>query len=209
MTAAPVRLAAVLLAAVLLAAPAARAHSDGGDSVERTAALRVAPAGVTVLYERHLHEKAAAPEMRRVDADGDGRVSDEERRRYESTLGERLAAELPLTVADTPVPLALTQLHTSFPLGHDGLPQLELRATLQAAWPAAIAASPPKEITLHFRDTSYRDAPGHRALRVSGAPRGSVRYRIERDGPPGRKRPVAARIIYTPPPGTRLGDGAR
>lgn len=193
------RAAAAALLLLALSPTRASAHETTTSGVDVALTVVAAATGLTVLVEVHMGELAAVREAVRLDADGDGRVTDAERAAWEGDLRERVRRGVPLILAGEPAEPTLDALVTQFPLGPVGLPELVLRAELKAPWPRAVLAARPAEVEAVLADALWPDAPGHRRLVVQGQPTGSVRYRIEQAPPdPARPhaRPTGATIRY-------------
>lgn len=192
--------ALLVLLAVSLAASPGGSHERATTGVDGTATVVVGPEGIDVLVELRLGEFVTVAEAARLDPNGDGRVSDEERARYEEELGGRVRGGVSLAVQGVSLEPWLKALRVSFPLGPVGLPELAARAHLVAPWPAGVATAPAKEASVDFGLALWQDSPGHRKIVVTGHPTGSVRYRVlraEREGP--HATPVGATIRYAFP----------
>ncbi len=143
-----------VLALCLLVLPAAvEAHPLGNFTVNRYAALRVAPDTVSVRYVVDMAEIPAYQEQRRVDAAG-GREA------YLAQVADELATHLVLTVDGTRVELLPVTRVMEQVAGAGGLPTLRIDLTYRAAGRAAGA--------LVLQDRNYVGRPGWQEMVADG-----------------------------------------
>ncbi|MDQ2965776.1 MAG: hypothetical protein M3R57_08015 [Chloroflexota bacterium] len=151
-----------VLAAILFPAVAA-AHPLGNFTINHYAGVRVTTAEIRLDVVIDQAEIPTFQERRRLDADGDGEVSDAESEAAREPECRTLAAELELTIDGSRLPLGLTVASLSFPLGA-GLPTMRLECAYSAALPAPLAA----RSTIEFADRSSGQRLGWREIVVQG-----------------------------------------
>jgi nickel/cobalt exporter len=163
---AAVRIAAVIVAIVLLLLlPAATlAHPLGNFTINHFAGIRIGTDRVALDVVIDRAEIPAFTERQRIDADGDGQVSDEETEIERQGACASLATSLSLAVDGTPVVLSVEAAGLSFPQGAGGLSTMRLVCEYGAhlSLPLTDAAS------VHFADESNAGRIGWREVVVTG-----------------------------------------
>ena len=155
-------LAGALLLALLLPAIAA-AHPLGNFTINHYAGIRVEPDRVILDVVIDEAEIPTFQERQRIDADGDGVVSEGEVEQERRAACPVLATELRLTVGDNTVSIAAVAAGLTFPPGAGGLQTMRLVCTYTAARPASTAAT-----TIAFADTSHAERIGWREITAQG-----------------------------------------
>ncbi|WP_412538542.1 hypothetical protein R8Z50_22130 [Longispora sp. K20-0274] len=153
-------LGAVLAGCVLLTASPAAAHPLGNFTTNQYAGLAVDPAGVTVDYVVDLAELPTYQLRQQLwpDAAPTGPQADG----YAAGECARIAGTVRLTVADRPVPVAVTGRTVTFPAGTAGLDTLRLECRLRAAAPIG------PDTRLDYTADAYPDRIGWREVTAVG-----------------------------------------
>ena len=151
-------------ALALLVSAVALAHPLGNFTINHYAGVRVSTEGVVLDVVIDMAEIPTFQERRKVDADGDGEVSDAEVEAARIGRCETLAPDLELAVDGGRAGLDLLAAGLSFPMGNGGLPTMRLVCTFETAFSAPLAA--PTSIT--FGDRSYAARLGWREIVVEG-----------------------------------------
>ena len=150
---------------VLAAVPVvASAHPLGNFTINHYAGIRVAADAVTLDVVVDMAEIPTFQERQRIDADGDGTVSDAEASRERLTACGRLAPDLHLLVGGAPLPLQLTAAGLVFPAGAGGLSTMRLVCEYHAPFDGRMRTGQ----RLHFEDASYGERIGWREIVVEG-----------------------------------------
>lgn len=157
--------AALLVAAALRPAPVA-AHPLGNFTINRYSRLEFSNAGVAIIYVLDFAEIPTFQEMRELDVDGDGALSDAESRAYLDTRLPELVGNLRLVVADTVVPLWVIDSGAAFVPGQGGLPTLRVELHLAGRLPEGWQ----RDGLGGYVDRNYNDRLGWRELVIVGGP---------------------------------------
>ncbi|HXG40336.1 MAG TPA: hypothetical protein VNJ28_05285 [Candidatus Limnocylindrales bacterium] len=139
-------------------------HPLGNFTINHYAGLRIGRDAVVVDAVIDRAEIPAFEERRRIDTDGDGRVSGPEATAARRTACRELAASLELVVAGRSLALEPTAAGLSFPPGAGGLPTMRLVCIYRAGLADPIAA--PTEV--RFADRSFSARIGWREIVVEG-----------------------------------------
>ena len=151
--------------AVWVAVPAAAsAHPLGNFTINHYAGIRVAPDGIALDVVIDTAEIPTFQERQRIDADGDGQVSDEEIEAERQVACARLAGSLKLTVASRVLPLDVRAAGLTFPPGAAGLQTMRLSCEYEGALAAPLAAGS----SVSFADASSPGRIGWREIVVAG-----------------------------------------
>jgi ABC-type nickel/cobalt efflux system permease component RcnA len=165
----PVLAAALLAIAVTAVASSpkpAAAHPLGNFTINALANVQFLGDGsVQLSYVLDMAEIPAFQELRQIDDNGDGLVSETESQTYLDRKTPELLRGLDLRVEGEAVPLSPTASGLSLPDGQGGLKTLrltlDLAGTLTGYWQTGAAAT--------LRDTNYADRIGWREVIISGA----------------------------------------
>lgn len=142
----------------------ASAHPLGNFTINHYASLRVAADAVTLDVVIDMAEIPTFQERQRIDADGNGTVSDAEVSRERLAGCNRLAPNLHLAVAASQLQLKVTAAGLSFPPGAGGLSTMRLVCEYRAP----IVDGLRTDQRLHFDDASYAERIGWREIVVEG-----------------------------------------
>ncbi|MDQ3045132.1 MAG: high-affinity nickel-transporter, partial [Chloroflexota bacterium] len=115
-----------------LALPASSlAHPLGNFTVNQYTRIEVTTEGLRVVYVLDMAEIPALQEIQeRIDTDGDGNLSGEERERYLTAVMVEILAGLSLTVDAVRQELVISSVELTFPEGQASLDLMRLRAEL-------------------------------------------------------------------------------
>jgi nickel/cobalt exporter len=171
-------LTALALASVIVgtAQPvAALAHPLGNFTVNRYARLEPRPGGLDIFYVLDLAEIPAFQDMRLLDANGDGAVSEAEAARYAETKAEAVRAGLSLAIDGRPVALQTLAREVSVQPGQAGLSTIRLEVRFSSAIPTSppVILSEAKNpeggpVGVTFRDANEPDRIGWREIVAPG-----------------------------------------
>ncbi|HEY0884891.1 MAG TPA: HupE/UreJ family protein [Ramlibacter sp.] len=123
---------------LLLAAATAAAHPLGNNTVNRQAAIAVAPGRVSIDYRMDLAEIPTLAAEAAADADGDGEVTAAEWRTHARRWAREAAVALQLAADGEALRLRVDRVDHALRDGEAGLRILQLHARLQAALPARV-----------------------------------------------------------------------
>ncbi|MBA3283046.1 MAG: nickel transporter, partial [Acidimicrobiia bacterium] len=154
--------AAATLLGLAFATPAS-AHPLGNFTFNTSAAVQVRPDEVLVDYVIDLAELPTLQARPDVDRNGDGSLTDGERRRYAEQTCDRAAARLNLTVGDRPVVLEHRSSDISFPEGQAGLRTLRLECELGGS-----STEIDGRTTVRLADENFADRLGWREIIALG-----------------------------------------
>jgi len=159
------RLAALVAAtAALLAPTAALAHPLGNFTINHYAGIRVAPGEIQLDVVLDRAEIPTFEERRRLDADGDGAVSEKEAASARESECRTVAASLELTVDGERLELGLIAAGLSFPPGSSGLSTMRLVCGFVVTLTGGLGAGR----TITFADRSFQDRLGWREIVLEG-----------------------------------------
>jgi nickel/cobalt transporter (NicO) family protein len=159
----PLRLALLLsavIAAVLSAPATAIAHPLGNFTVNRYAAIELAPGEVRIEYVLDMAEIPTVQVRPAIDTDADGTITDPEGSAWAARTGLELLANLTLTVDGRAVALDVVSTSTRFRPGQGGLDILRLEATF--AGPVGASGE------LAFADANFADRIGWSEVTAAG-----------------------------------------
>ncbi|MEO8469769.1 MAG: hypothetical protein ABI573_08900 [Chloroflexota bacterium] len=159
------RILAALLAIGALGFPAvASAHPLGNFTINHYAVLRVGPSEIRLDVVVDLAEIPAFQERIRIDANGDGDVSEAEAAAARESECTTLAPSLDLQVDGTRTDLSLVAAGLTFPAGAGGVPTMRTVCEFVAARTLDAAAG----ALVTFADTSSIERIGWREIVVLG-----------------------------------------
>jgi len=151
------------LAAALRPAPAA-AHPLGNFTINRYSRLVFSEDAVNITYVLDFAEIPTFQEMKFLDTDGDGSLSDAEARSYLDFRMPELVSNLRLVVADQVLTLAVVDSAASFVPGQGGLPTLRIESHLSSALPEGWQ----HKGVGGYTDRNYNDRLGWREIVIQG-----------------------------------------
>jgi ABC-type nickel/cobalt efflux system permease component RcnA len=151
--------------AVLVLVPAvALAHPLGNFTINHYAGIGVSPDRVALDVVIDSAEIPTVMARQRIDANGDGTVSDQEIEAERQVACLRLAPALDLTVAGTRLPLTVEAAGLSFPPGAAGLETMRLVCEYGARLPTPLVVP----TAIRFSDGSYAGQIGWREVVALG-----------------------------------------
>lgn len=156
---------AVTLGLALAAVPlAVLAHPLGNFTINHFAEVRVAADVVSLDVVIDMAEIPTFQERQRIDADGDGTVSDAEASAERVTACARLGPDLHLLIGVAPLHLQVAAAGLGFPAGSGGLATMRLVCEYSAPIVGGLHGAQ----RLHFDDGSYAERIGWREIVVEG-----------------------------------------
>ena len=183
---------AALLALGTLGFPAvASAHPLGNFTINHYAALRVGPSEIRLDVVVDLAEIPAFQERIRIDANGDGEVSDTEADAARETECTALDPSLDLRSDGVRADLSLVAAGLTFPAGAGGVPTMRTVCEFVAHLDADIASG----TVVSFADTSNVERIGWREIIVLGD---GVSIAAAPDNPPPTSIDRSARLTAYP-----------
>ena len=160
----------VLAILILLPSKGAEAHPLGNFTVNHYSRLEFADETANITYVLDLAEIPTLQQMKRLDTDGDGALSDAEAASYLDAELPSLLDGLQLEVGDEVLPLRVLDRSATFVPGQGGLPTLRIEAHL--------LANLPKDWEDHgagsYTDRNHEDRIGWREIVIQGGPKVAV-----------------------------------
>jgi nickel/cobalt exporter len=158
-------LVGLALALALAALPSvALAHPLGNFTINHYAGITVGPTEITLDVVIDMAEIPAFQERQRIDADGDGEVSDTELASAGPAACAVLASSIELAIDGRPTRLMPSSAAMSFPPGLGGLATMRL----ECGYGADVELPMGRESAITFADQSYSDRIGWREVVASG-----------------------------------------
>jgi len=154
------------LGCVLALAVSAAAHPLGNFTINHYSRLSFADNQVRVTYVLDMAEIPTFQQAADLDPDGDGALSDEEKRRYLETIVPRLASNLDLRIGGERVPLSAVEQDALYKPGVGGLKVLRIESVLTGALPSGWEANG----SATYTNRNYEDRLGWREIVVRGGP---------------------------------------
>ncbi|TMK83202.1 MAG: hypothetical protein E6G44_12250, partial [Actinobacteria bacterium] len=148
----------LLLGVGVAAAPTASAHPLGNFTVNRYSGIAISPGRVEVRYVLDMAEIPTFQERAKIDANGDGVETDEERQEYANVEAARLLRGLTLTVRGAAIALRPVGAALRYLPGQAGLPTLRLEAGFAAGLPSSGSAQ--------YRDRNFPGRIGWKEITV-------------------------------------------
>ncbi len=149
----------------LLPSGRVEAHPLGNFTINHYSALEFSEGSVRILYVLDFAEIPTLQQMKQLDTDGDGALSEEEASAYLEANLSGLVEGLRLEVAGTALPLRINDRSAAFVPGQGGLPTLRIEANLGADlpedWNQGSSAG-------YYTDSNYEDRLGWREIVVRG-----------------------------------------
>ena len=142
------------------------AHPLGNFTINRYSRIEFSTDQGTVYYVLDMAEIPAWQEIRELDSDRDGYVSDSEADQYAEMKREQLRRGLHLSVGGREVRLRAVSHQLSFPPGQADLKTLRLSVVFNAMLPASSAG---KEREFYFRDDNFGKRIGWKEIVVRAA----------------------------------------
>ncbi|TMK99356.1 MAG: hypothetical protein E6G40_06805 [Actinobacteria bacterium] len=150
--------ACLLLGVGVAAATTASAHPLGNFTVNRYSGIAISPGRVEVRYVLDMAEIPTFQERAKIDANGDGVETDEERQEYANVEAAGLLRGLTLTVRGAAIGLRPVGAALRYLPGQAGLPTLRLEAGFAAGLPSSGSAQ--------YRDRNFPGRIGWKEITV-------------------------------------------
>ena len=158
-------LVGLALALALAALPSvALAHPLGNFTINHYAGITVGPTEITLDVVIDMAEIPTFQERQRIDADGDGEVSDTELAAAGPAACAVLESSIELAIDGRSTRLMPSSAAMSFPPGLGGLATMRL----ECAYGAGVELAAGREAAITFADRSYPDRIGWREIVASG-----------------------------------------
>ncbi|MGI8995859.1 MAG: nickel/cobalt transporter, partial [Pyrinomonadaceae bacterium] len=146
--------------------PTARAHPLGNFTVNHYSRVEVGNARLRVRYIVDMAEIAAFQELQQVDANADGKTSDEELDAYVRRTASQYASNLIITVDGARVPLSVSSQKITLPAGEGGLPTLRVESDFVGG---LSPAQPGAARRLQFKDANHEGRIGWHEIVITPA----------------------------------------
>ena len=156
--------ALLALAAAVVVPAVALAHPLGNFTINHFAAIRIAPDKVSLDVVIDRAEIPAFQETQRLDADGDGSLSDTELAGQAAAGCQALLPDLRLAVGGSALSPAVTAAGLTLPHGAGGLSTMRLVCEYEAAIAVPISGA----TSVAFEDRSFSERIGWREIVVLG-----------------------------------------
>ena len=198
---------------LLLATAPVAAHPLGNNTVNRQAAIAIAPEEVSIDYRMDLAEIPTLAAEAQADADGDGGVADSEWRAHARRWAQEAATALHVAADGKALRLRVSGAEFSLREGEAGLRILHLHARLQAALPPRVARLSYRD-DFRPREQGWKEIwmRGLAGVDVEGSMARADRSRALTLYPPGAA-PLdelrAEAVIRLPAPGVAVESAAR
>ena len=148
----------------------AQAHPLGNFTINHYSGLQFTEEAARITYVLDFAEIPTLQQKARLDADGDGKLSDREANAYLEAEMPSLVEGLRLRAGDEILPLEVLDRSAEYRPGQGGLPTLRIEVHLMAELPKSWEGK-----GAYFADSNYEDTIGWREIVVKGAPGVSVR----------------------------------
>ncbi len=157
----------MLALAVLTLMPSgqAQAHPLGNFTINHYSMLEFSEGSARILYVLDFAEIPTLQQMKQLDTDGDGALSEAEASAYLEANLPGLVEGLQLEVAGTALPLRINDRSAAFVPGQGGLPTLRIEANLAADLPENWSQG---SRAGSYTDSNYEDRLGWREIVVRG-----------------------------------------
>jgi len=147
----------------------AQAHPLGNFTINHSSSLEFAEETARITYVLDFAEIPTLQQKARLDADGDGKLSDREADTYLDAEMPSLVEGLRLRAGDEVLPLEVLHRSAEYRSGQGGLPTLRLEAHLLADLPKDWRGEG------HYADRTYANRLGWREIVVRGGPAVAIR----------------------------------
>jgi nickel/cobalt exporter len=172
---------------------AASAHPLGNFTINHLSQVRIAQRSVEVHYILDQAEIPTFQEMQLFDRDGDGAITGPERGPLLERKLAEIAPDLRLAVDGHDLPLGAPRATTlSFPPGQGGLPLTRVEASF-------VAPISPGAHRVEFRDDSYSDRVGWKAIEILPGDGTDVRSSVPASDPTQGLRAYPVDLLQSPP----------
>ena len=145
-------------------------HSLGLESVDHDSHLHITPEKITIFYSLEIAEIPTIKEIKRIDANGDGKLDGQKLAAYTETKAHELAAGLYLSLNGHQLKLKPVDPKVTVQVGQGGLSTLKFFSAMETV-PGALASVLVKTgtQTLSFHDDNERERLGWRLVGIIGA----------------------------------------
>jgi nickel/cobalt transporter (NicO) family protein len=147
----------------------AQAHPLGNFTINHYSSLEFAEENARITYVLDFAEIPTLQQKARLDANGDGKLSDKETNAYLEAEMPSLVEGLRLRVGDEVLPLEVRDSLAEYRPGQGGLPTLRVEAHLVTDLPKNWRGE------AHYADQTYADRLGWREIVVKGGPEVAIR----------------------------------
>lgn len=147
----------------------AQAHPLGNFTINHSSSLEFAEEAARITYVIDFAEIPTLQQKARLDADGDGKLSDREANAYLDAEIPSLVEGLRLRAGDEVLPLEVLHRSAEYRSGQGGLPTLRVETHLLADLPKDWRGE------AHYADKTYANRLGWREIVVRGGPEVAIR----------------------------------
>jgi nickel/cobalt exporter len=147
----------------------AQAHPLGNFTINHSSSLEFAEETARITYVLDFAEIPTLQQKARLDADGDGKLSDREANAYLDAEMPSLVEGLRLRAGDEVLPLEVLHRSAEYRSGQGGLPTLRVETHLLADMPKDWRG------VAHYADQTYANRLGWREIVVRGGPEVAIR----------------------------------
>jgi nickel/cobalt transporter (NicO) family protein len=147
----------------------AQAHPLGNFTINHSSSLEFTEENARITYVLDFAEIPTLQQKARLDADGDGKLSDREANAYLEAEMPSLVERLRLRVGDEILPLEVRDRSAEYRPGQGGLPTLRVEAHLLADLPKDWRGE------AHYADQTYENRLGWREIVVRDGPKVAIK----------------------------------
>ena len=175
----------------------ARAHPLGNFTINHYSSLEFAEETTRITYVLDFAEIPTLQQKARLDADGDGKLSDREVNAYLDARLPSLVEGLRLRAGDEVLPLQVLHRSAEYRSGQGGLPTLRVETHLLADLPKDWRGE------AHYADQAYANRLGWREIVVRGGPEVAIRNSTVRANSVSNELRSYPRDMLSSPPDVR------
>jgi nickel/cobalt transporter (NicO) family protein len=175
----------------------ARAHPLGNFTINHYSSLEFAEETTRITYVLDFAEIPTLQQKARLDADGDGKLSDREANAYLDARLPSLVEGLRLRAGDEVLPLQVLHRSAEYRSGQGGLPTLRVETHLLADLPKDWRGE------AHYADQAYANRLGWREIVVRGGPEVAIRNSTVRANSVSNELRSYPRDMLSSPPDVR------
>jgi nickel/cobalt transporter (NicO) family protein len=175
----------------------ARAHPLGNFTINHYSSLEFAEETTRITYVLDFAEIPTLQQKARLDADGDGKLSDREANAYLDARMPSLVEGLRLRAGDEVLPLQVLHRSAEYRSGQGGLPTLRVETHLLADLPKDWRGE------AHYADQAYANRLGWREIVVRGGPEVAIRNSTVRANSVSNELRSYPRDMLSSPPDVR------
>ena len=172
----------------------AQAHPLGNFTINHSSSLEFAEETARITYVLDFAEIPTLQQKARLDADGDGKLSDREADTYLDAEMPSLVEGLRLRAGDEVLPLEVLHRSAEYRSGQGGLPTLRLEAQLLADLPKDWRGEG------YYADRTYANRLGWREIVVRGGPAVAIRNStVQANSESNKLRSYPPDMLSSPP----------